>query len=782
MTFHEMAYSQDEHVLVTLDGAELLAHDAQTEAPKWRLTFAHPLVAVIFAEASALPGCEGPNPWRDHAAGRRVVAVDAEGGIHAIDPALGQETGTLGPFGKPVGVAAGAGGIFALATADRVFLWRGGERTEIPCRASAIAFSNDGATLAIGASDGGLRFLSVSASEPLRETFCAVVHGGISDLVQHPGGAWIVAGKSGVSVVDDRGAQRLDRVPAGVMRLRLDANGGRLAAQLNDRTVAVYAWPSLEVELRIEYVERLVRGLSFGSGNWLGIALDHGDGNKIDVVTSATHRTDTHPGRTHRSWLLSVRGKETILSAKEAEEIRRMKAPFHTPAPTKSSGNNAGRIGIGVAISVALLCLRVCALGSRHSSSYPPTSFDPGPTPAYAAKCDRACATQRLAFLRAQCTASTAGCSSASSDAVSAFAAGDCRRAKASLARIGPWPSSGDSRDLLGRAALSLAEKGLGEACASEANRPRTTKHTTLVRLEGRTLQAITEEIPEANAFEGEEPGAIWAAPDGTVFVSTVNGAHHSSDVHRRDKTGAWEVVTRRRSSRAVQLWGRSASDLYMIDGDSLAHLEGTQKTEILLPASTTSALGGIGEDVFVVGESYRETAGDSALSVQLHRRHGAAGKWVVEPTVQGLEVRTLWAGGGTLWGRAVGGDGEDGTDDHLLQRTANGRWTERKWFGTTPQGAATIRAVWVSPTGDAFVATSSGVFRSASGGASWSKTGEPADVEALWGRSNGDVYACTGDGLLHYDGKSWSATSYSGRASVIGGTATDVLLAVSTD
>lgn len=131
MTFHELAYGPDEHVLLTVDGGELLAHDAQTEAPKWRLTLAHPLVAVLFAEAGALPGSGGPNPWRS-SAGRSVIAVDADGCMHAIDSALGQETGQLGPFGKPVSVAAGEGGSIALATGEKVCLWRGGERTDIP--------------------------------------------------------------------------------------------------------------------------------------------------------------------------------------------------------------------------------------------------------------------------------------------------------------------------------------------------------------------------------------------------------------------------------------------------------------------------------------------------------------------------------------------------------------------------------------------------------------------------------------------------------------------------
>jgi hypothetical protein len=723
MPFHALAYGPEEHALLTLDDAELLAHDAQTEAPKWRLTFELPLVAVLFADADALPVAAGANPWRNPSGGRCVVAVDAEGGVHVIDPVLGQKIGSLGPFGHSWSAAAGVGGTVALATDDKVLLWRSSELTEIPARATTIAFSNDGATLAIGGADGGLRFMSIEASKKPVETFCAVVHGGVSDVVQHPTGAWIVAGKSGVSVVDGSGSRRLDRLPAGVQRVRLNANGSRLAAQLTDRSVVVYSWPSLSVELRIEYIERPVSGLSFGPENWLGLALDHGDGNKIDVATGATHRTDTHPGRTHRSWLLNVQGKAPVLSATEAEDIRRMKDPFHAPAPDRSSGNNAGRVGIGVAISVGILCLRLCGAASRSSSpSYTIPDYNPYLKPV-------------------------------------------------------PVPTLG------------------------ELNR-RPVKHAGFVRLEGPALKvADTEDLPEAHALEGEEPGAIWTAPDGTVFLSTMTGSHNRSNVYRRDKTtGTWDVIATRRSLRLAQLWGRSAADLYIMDHDSLAHFNGIKTTEIVPPTTNVLALGGVGEDVFLAAASVPSSAdaddSDDAPSdagakaakaakarepgVRLHRRRasGASG-WVVEPTVTGLEVKELWSAGGTMWGRALAPDGVDGYDDRLVQRSANGQWTERKWYGATRPGSTNIRAVWVSPTKDAFVATDGGIFRSANGGASWSKTGTEVHVDGLWGRSNTDVYATTRDGLLHYDGKAWSATSYTSRATAIGGTATDVLLGV---
>jgi hypothetical protein len=699
MAFHGIAYGPDEHVLVTLDGPEVLAHDAQTEAPKWRLSFDHSLFAVLFADSGALTGGDGASPWRTPASRSCLVALDSAGNLHVMESMLGEKVGTVPSSGRPAAVASGANGTFALAVEDKVILWRNRERVEIPGRASALAFSLDGATLAIGGIDGGLRFMSIGGGSKPIESFCAVVHGGISDIAQHPGGTWIVCGKSGVSTVSGEGPKRLDRLPADVQRLRVDANGKRLAAQLSDRSVAVYSWPSLEVELRIEYPERHVGGLAFGPQNWLGVAIDHGDGNKIDITTSACHRTDTHPGRTHRSWLLSVRGKEAVFSAKEAEDIRRMKDPFHQPAPGgtgfgRGPSNNGGRIGIGVAISVALLCLRLCAAGSRsssYSSSYPqyiPPSIPTIPTTSTPA---------------------------------------------------------------------------------------RSVKHVALVRLEGPELEPTTEDIPQTNTGEAEYPGHIWTAPDGSIFVSTMNGAHERSFVHRRDKNGAWSTVATRRTGRVVQLWGRSATDVVLMDWDSLAHWDGTSKTEIEPPVSRLFALGGIGQDVFVAGQAPNKNTGE--LTMQLYRRHGE-GEWAVEPTTGDLAIKELWSGGNTLWGRALGKDGEDAVDDRLVQR-ANGKWTERKPFGATRPTSVAIRSVWVTPTGDAFVASDAGVFRSTGGGASWTKVSAATDYDGLWGRSPNDVYAATGDGVQHFDGKTWSKTSYTAEATAIGGTASELLVLV---
>ncbi len=217
------------------------------------------------------------------------------------------------------------------------------------------------------------------------------------------------------------------------------------------------------------------------------------------------------------------------------------------------------------------------------------------------------------------------------------------------------------------------------------------------------------------------------------------------------------------------------------MDGDSLAHYDGKKTSELSLPSETLRALGGIGDEVFVAAESSSEdndSAADAGAPTpyKIHHRHGMAGSWAAEPVSATVEMRELWSGGSSLWGRATDDDG----DDHLFLRTGNGRWTERKAIGgATATGARKIdiRTMWISPTNDAFVAAGGGIYRSNGGADAWTQIGTPAGVSLIWGRSSRDLYVNASNGVLHYDGKAWTETSFTQRAVALGGTATDVLI-----
>ena len=788
MALDALAYGPEANVLLVLDGAELIAYDAQTEAPKWQVAFTDPLLSVAFAHPQALPTAGGGSPWREAAASHAAIVLDAEGSLHAVDLSLGKRLGSIGPLGKPRSVASCVStGALAVVAGDEVLVWRSGHLVEVPlagARASALAFSVDGRTLAVGTEAGDVIMFSLDAptvpaapeevqppadTQVPERTFAAHGVGAVADLVAHPSGTWIAAGARGVFTVTAEGAQRLDKLPSGALRACFDATGATLAVQRSDRAIAVYAWPALSVVARIEYTERPVRGIAFGPENWLGVALDGGDGNKIDIVTSATHRTDTAPGRTHRSWTLHVESQRKLLSDKEAEEIRRMKSPFHEPQAPRGNGNG-GKVGIGAFLSLALIGLRLCAhsTGSSHSTYYDNAAAHATPT---AITCDVACVKSRVVELESDCVTNTAlACADDVADAKKAIAAGRCEDALAALRRI---PSSAVSAGAASATPLFgahriLAEYGLEEACRNGAIRaPLAPQRTQLVRFARSASSPTVEPIPEQDPARGEIPRALFAAADGTVFAATVTEApRRRCVVYKRSTAGAWVVSHSIASpSNDVTIVGRSASDVYLAVGMTIAHFDGVSWSSTAMPTDDIiDGAAAAGGELFVA-----TSMSDERRAV--HRRHGGA--WMKEATPTGVSFRALHGAGTSLWAVAE----DDQEHQVLLRRAPGGVWSTRTPSGD--QGASlAVQSFWASPSGEVFVGTSSSVLRSKDGGASWSEEPRPDGVAALWGRSSTDVYALEGSGLVHFDGKSWSWITDDLRGGQsLSGTATDVLV-----
>ena len=787
VAFEAIAYGADANVLLVIDeaakGGELVAYDAQTEAPKWQLAFGDPLLAVLFAHPQALPTSGGGSPWREAAPTHVAIVVDAEGSLHAVDLHLGKKLGSVGPFGKPRAVASCVTtGALAMAVEEKVLLWRSGHvvETAVP-RVSALAFSADGKTLAVGTDAGDVIMLSLYAAAPaaapddvqpaapadtLVRSFEAHGVGAVADLVQHPGGEWLSAGAYGVFAITERGAQRLERIVAGARRARFDATGGRLAIQRTERAIVVHAWPALSVIARIEYTDRPVRGMSFGPGDWLGVALDHGDGNKIDVVTSDTHRTDTAPGRTHRSWTLYVEGQSKLLSSKEAEDIRRMKSPFTPDAPRKGNG---GRIGIGAGLSLALLALRVCVHASTPSySSYSSPYTLPTATPT----CDRACASERLAEVEKDCAGEKMlACSEDAAAARRALTLGRCPDLTAALERMSAADAhaSGSSAPLFGVHRL-LAELGAGEACRSGAIRPPpAVKHAQVVRIGKNGKERTVEALPEASgsSARGESPSALLTTSDGTVLAATVTEEMPlKAVVYKRSAGGAWTLsFTSQAGAGNIALAARTASDVYLGGGTKLSHFDGTSWSDVPVPAKAFI------QSAVMAGGDLLIASNEAPEGSSIYRRR--AGAWSKEVTPPDLSELAVYGGGASAW--AVGEDADE--KRLLLRRAPSGAWSTK-----TPVAAESsfgMRAVWSSPSGETFVGTSRALLRSKDGGATWTEEPRPDAVTALWGRSSTDVWAIEGDStLVHFDGKTWSSVDQDVEgAEYLTGTATEVLV-----
>ncbi|MBX3217419.1 MAG: hypothetical protein KF850_35640 [Labilithrix sp.] len=688
MAFDAIAYAPDEPCLLTIDGAELLAHDVEADAPRWRLAFERELVAVLFVDPSALPpgaGGASGSPWRSAAStGRHVLALDVEGRLHLVDPTRGQALGAYGPFGEPRAIAASTtGASVALAVDDALLLWRSGERLDVPLRASAaakvtaVAFSRDGATLAAATDKGEVRGVHVAGA--LEETLRADLRGAIASLAQDGRGSWLVAGRDGAFSVGSSGVVRLEKLPDGVRRVCFDAKGERLALQRSEQGLVVYEWPSLSVTMRIEYTDRPVRGLSFGRADWLGVALDHGDGNEIDVVTSATRRTDTHPRRTHRSWALRVAGRAQPRAAEE-EANEQMKASLLAP-PSASRRMFRLRLRLGVMIAVAALAL---SIGVRMMSA-PGVSSDLTPSvvsaPPLDLGCDRPCVEARLSMVVRDCEGSTIGCAGDARAAVTAYSAGDCVETRAAVRRVESLVAGrgGGAGAPLLEPNVRLAARGLDALCATAEVRPSKPTYAQLVTLNGPELDPGVEWIP--SAMPGEKARAVWAAPDGATYLATsvvrAWQREPSCVVYRKSNAGEWSTVNDGLDGDCTSLYGTSATDVYLATSSRLVHFDGDHWEPVSTPALDL-VYGSIssGADILVAGRREAEA--------RVHRRHGDT--WAVEPIPSGLEVTTLFDGP-SLWAVALGRDSRE----VLLQRSATGSCPSARPRETPARRASSI-------------------------------------------------------------------------------------------
>jgi hypothetical protein len=285
------------------------------------------------------------------------------------------------------------------------------------------------------------------------------------------------------------------------------------------------------------------------------------------------------------------------------------------------------------------------------------------------------------------------------------------------------------------------------------------------VHLVGSTLSETSEVIPEIDSAVGERPRAAWTASDGTLFVGGVYGRDIlRSAIHWRTPEGKWSQTTIGAVSAddvPFSIAGKNASDVYAAFGSRLAHFDGKTWVDVKTPdegkltgvASTTS-------DVFITMKSMGLDA--------VYRL--AKTEWVKDSELGFEHVR---AGGPAIWATGMWME-----KPMAAARGSDGRWT-KKSPAADAGAAATFLGLWVSPSGDPFLFTDGTVLRGSNGGAKWieEELVVAGALKAVWGRSSNDVYAASFSRLLHYDGKTWSTTSYVGKAAALSGTAKEVFV-----
>ena len=279
MTHDKNQFAYDARHIVIADGEEILAYDGESEAPLWRHAGPEPIDFVALGEGLVLAlGRQGSlHRFTRDGQARGTEALDGEArGLTAAAALTSKALHWLSPTGSLRGTAAVAGG---------------------QCLAAGGGFA------AVGTDSGELWVFRDGADSPTSKAACG---GAIHSVAWHPQRFWLVAVGTKVFRVDEAGAVS-HFTSAGEHRPRFlccSADGKHIGLALDDTTALVMEYPSKDTAGNATYGDRVITGLALGPSPWFGVGLDKGDGNKFNLETGATHRTDTHPGRPHNRWIL----------------------------------------------------------------------------------------------------------------------------------------------------------------------------------------------------------------------------------------------------------------------------------------------------------------------------------------------------------------------------------------------------------------------------------------------------------------------------------------------
>lgn len=709
-------------MLLTFDGELLLAFDARDGKPRWQLALERPLAAIVFASAGALPRVHGGSPWRSPSSGSDAIAVDRAGGIHAIDATAGKVLGSLAPVGAPVAVAAAPiAEAFAIALADRVLLWHEGVRHELAMRATALAFSRDGAVLAVGTAKGTL----VNVTVATRFAGATIpVPGFVAAIAARRADEWAVATDEGVYHVAGDGVRRTQA--GSVHEIACSTSGATLVLRRGDTGLVVCDWPATPLT-RITTASS-IEGIAFASPDSLAIALQHGEASVVDLTKRTHFPTAAQPGRKSARWPIWIEAEKDYVAARGGADGFRPRTHF----------------GLGALLSLAMLvvCVSYLSSASRQSWVPPPPFFGPE-------QCKAECTRGRLAALRQACEEEPVlDCTVDAETAQAAFDIDGCDDAKAALQHL---RNNLGARDDGGHATLTrqlaAAENGLRTGC----NAPSFPgyREFSVVHLAGPELVETTDTSP----FLGDDPRALAVTTDGTVFLATlVRGGRCA--IRRKLPGEGWRNAVESADCRMATVWARAADDVYAALGTSLRHFDGKHWSDLAYTGEEIHAVTGRRDELFVL-----DVVG------KLHRH--AKDDWTVVGLGADTVVTELFGEDDHLWLEASGTGDLKASQLKLFHHGAQG------WRAVDDALAAS--AEWAAPNNEVFTARPTALMHYKAG--EWMARNPGSFVGALWGRTATDVYAGGYSGLIHFDGETWTQTSFSRRIRVITGNASDLYL-----
>lgn len=264
---------------------------------------------------------DGPRWWRPlnsrlvgvGSAGSLVTTLEASGVLAVWNAETGMYAGG-NEFRNPTGLAVTENGC-AVTTTDTVELFGGSGRWAHPIAGvSALRFSRDGASLALGFHDGRLVIIEPGSGKPLREY--QIPGGAVTAVAERAPNEWFATAGSALHLATGT----VTRVTGMSGKTLTDVCAGprsSMFALIADKTAVALEWPSRDTICSQTYAEKSPIGVAFGPPGDDGfyVGLTGGDGNRRELRTGDLYRTDPHPSHIRNRWVVST-GFEADVAAR----------------------------------------------------------------------------------------------------------------------------------------------------------------------------------------------------------------------------------------------------------------------------------------------------------------------------------------------------------------------------------------------------------------------------------------------------------------------------------
>ena len=303
----------DDDFIALTDDNELLIHDGADEAPLWRRSVKETIVGVARV-------------------GQEVVTLDKGGGLRYWDLAHGEETQIYSVPDNPLGLSLAYEQQLVVVTNKEVLLFDNGQqvarqRVKMP---ESAAFSADGSRIAVASATGACT-ICTNTLEPIVTTEVTEMFG--HNIVWSPRGYWLMTAGKGVYLISGKGdtVKRMTGSQGSITSIACNPDGTRFAVLIDKKLALLINTKSKDVLAQVQMKERTISDIFVPNDEWLTLGLVGGDANKVSLLHEmVVKRTDTHPGRQHNSWLLSINipiAKDRPKPPPPAEK------PVHTPQP-----------------------------------------------------------------------------------------------------------------------------------------------------------------------------------------------------------------------------------------------------------------------------------------------------------------------------------------------------------------------------------------------------------------------------------------------------------------